>query len=70
MHRIICLLLTIVVLLTGFGPDASAAPVKLTIMQTTDIHGSIGDAKSPGLLQIASIAESVPPPANGRCTGP
>ena len=61
MHRIICLILTIVVLLTGFGPDASAAPVKLTIMQTTDIHGSIGDAKSPGLLQIASIAESVKP---------
>jgi len=61
MHKIACLLLTILVLLAGFGPAASAAPVKLTIMQTTDIHGSIGDAKTPGLLQIASIAENIRP---------
>ena len=60
MQRILFILLTIV-FLAGFRPDASAAPVKLTIMQTTDIHGSIGDAKSPGLLQIASIVESIRP---------
>ena len=60
MRKLFCILLTIVVL-AGFTPDASAAPVKLTIMQTTDIHGSIGDEKSPGLLQIAGIAESVKP---------
>ena len=61
MQKIVCLLLTILVLLTGFGPAASATPVKLTIMQTTDIHGAIGDAKSPGLLQIADIAEQLKP---------
>ena len=60
MKKLLCILLTIF-FLAGFRPDASAAPVKLTIMQTTDIHGSIGDAKSPGLLQIANIAESVKP---------
>ncbi len=60
MHKIVCFLLTILVL-TGFGPVVSAASVKLTIMQTTDIHGAIGDAKSPGLLQIADIAEQLKP---------
>ena len=60
MRLIFSFLLTIV-LLAGNLPDASAAPVKLTILQTTDIHGAIGDAKGPGLLQIAGVAESLKP---------
>ena len=60
MRRLFSILLTIA-LLAGFLSDASAAPVKLTILQTTDIHGAIGDAKSPGLLQIAGFAEKIKP---------
>ena len=41
-----------------FRPALDAAPRKLTILQTTDIHGAIGDEKSPGLLQIASAVEA------------
>jgi len=54
-------LLLLTVFLAGFRPDAAAAPVKFTIVQTTDIHGAIGDAKSPGLLQIAGIVEQIGP---------
>lgn len=60
MQKLLTILLTIAVL-AGFLPDTSAAPLKLTILQTTDIHGAIGDAKSPGLLQIAGIAERIKP---------
>ena len=60
MQKLLIILLTIAVL-TGLFPEASAAPLKLTILQTTDIHGAIGDAKSPGLLQIAGIAERIKP---------
>ena len=49
------------VFLIGFQPESGAAPRKLTILQTTDIHGAIGDAKSPGLLQIADAAEQIAP---------
>ena len=45
----------------GFQADSAAAPRKLTILQTTDIHGAIGDGKSPGLLQIADAAEEIKP---------
>ena len=44
-----------------FCPGLDAAPKTLTILQTTDIHGSIGDEKGPGLLQIADAAESIKP---------
>ena len=60
LHKILSIFL-ILVLLAGILPVVSAAPRTLTIMQTTDIHGSIGDAKTPGLLQIAGIAESIKP---------
>lgn len=60
MQKILTILLTIA-FLAGFLPEATAASVKLTILQTTDIHGAIGDAKSPGLLQIAGFAERIRP---------
>ena len=60
MRKLLFIFLAIIVP-AGFLPDAHAAPVKLTILQTTDIHGAIGDAKSPGLLQIAWYAERVKP---------
>ena len=60
LQKILSILLTIAVL-AGFFPGAAAGPLKLTIMQTTDIHGAIGDAKSSGLLQIAGIAERLKP---------
>ena len=60
MKRILFILLLVAVL-GGFRPGLSAAPRKLTILQTTDVHGSIGDARSPGLLQIADAAESIRP---------
>ena len=60
MKRILFILLLVAVL-GGFRPGLSAAPRKLTILQTTDVHGSIGDARSPGLLQIADTAESIRP---------
>lgn len=44
-----------------FFPGLDAAPKKLTILQTTDIHGAIGDEKGPGLLQIADAADAVKP---------
>lgn len=44
-----------------FRAGADAAPRKLTILQTTDIHGAVGDAKNPGLLQIADAAEQIKP---------
>ncbi len=60
MHKILTVLLLFV--LPGvFHPVLDAAPVKLTILQTTDIHGAIGDEKSPGLLQIADYAEGIKP---------
>ena len=52
-------ILLLAVILGGFSPGLTAAPRKLTILHTTDIHGSIGDDKSPGLLQIADAAESI-----------
>lgn len=60
MRKLFSILLAIA-FLTGFLPAASAAPVKLTILQTTDVHGAIGDSKSPGLLQIAGFAEELKP---------
>ena len=60
MYRLFSIFLAIAVL-SGFQPDSSAAPRSVTILQTTDIHGSIGDAKSPGLLQIAEVAEHIRP---------
>lgn len=60
MQKFFPILLTIAVL-AGFLPGAAAGSIKLTILQTTDIHGAIGDTKSPGLLQIAGIAERVRP---------
>lgn len=60
MYRLFSIFLAIAVL-SGFQPDSSAAPRSVTILQTTDIHGSIGDAKSPGLLQIADVAEHIRP---------
>lgn len=61
MKKITFILLAFAVVLGGFLPEVAAAPRKLTILQTTDIHGAIGDAKSPGLLQIADAAESIKP---------
>ena len=60
LYRLVFIVLAFVSL-TGFRPDLAAAPRDLTILQTTDIHGSIGDAKSPGLLQIADAAERIGP---------
>lgn len=60
MHRIFLILLTIVLSGAWFS-GLTAAPRKLTILQTTDIHGAIGDEKSPGLLQIAGAAERIKP---------
>ena len=59
MNRLFFILLAIATALAGFQADAKAAPRSLTILQTTDIHGAIGDAKSPGLLQIADAAEEI-----------
>ena len=60
MHKTLVILLLIV--LSGtFHPALDAAPKKITILQTTDIHGSIGDEKSPGLLQIAGATERIKP---------
>jgi len=60
LRKLLLILLT-VVFSAGSLPGVFAAPVKLTILQTTDIHGAIGDAKSPGLLQIAGFAEQLKP---------
>ena len=60
MLRLLFLLL-LIVLPCGFHAELAAAPRKLTILQTTDIHGAAGDAKTPGLLQIADAAESIRP---------
>ena len=59
-HRIL-FSFSLIVLLTGFQPGLTAAPRDLTILQTTDIHGAVGDAKSPGLLQIGDAAEHIKP---------
>jgi len=59
MKRLFIILL--IGILSGSGPEGIAAPLKLTIVQTTDIHGAIGDAKSPGLLQIAGAVERIKP---------
>ena len=60
MHKILAILLLIVI--PGvYNTALNAAPKTLTILQTTDIHGSIGDEKSPGLLQIAGAAERIKP---------
>jgi len=60
LHKIFAILLLIV--LSGmFLPSLDATPKRLTILQTTDIHGTIGDEKSPGLLQIAGAVERVKP---------
>ena len=60
MHRLLPTILSIVFLF-GFQQVLTAVPRKLTILQTTDVHGAIGDAKSPGLLQIADAAEHIEP---------
>jgi len=60
LHKILTILLLIVVPAV-FHPALDAAPKRLTILQTTDIHGTIGDEKSPGLLQIAGAAEHIKP---------
>ncbi len=60
MHKIIAILLLVVIPVL-FPPASDAAPRKLTILQTTDIHGEIGDSKRPGLLQIAGAAERIKP---------
>ena len=60
MKNLFCILF-VIISLTGFDRPGFAAPLKLTIIQTTDIHGAIGDAKSSGLLQLAGIAERVKP---------
>ncbi len=60
MHRFLFILL-VFILSDTFFPVLDAAPQSLTILQTTDIHGSIGDEKSPGLLQIAGAAERIKP---------
>ena len=60
MPKILTILLLIVVPAV-FHPALDAAPKRLTILQTTDIHGTIGDEKSPGLLQIAGAAERIKP---------
>ena len=45
LHKILAILLLIV--LSGmFHPVLDAASKRLTILQTTDIHGSIGDEKN------------------------
>ena len=60
LHKILATLILIVV--PGvFHPALDGAPRKLTILQTTDIHGAIGDAKGAGLLQIAGFAERIGP---------
>ncbi len=60
LHKILPIILLIVISRV-FDPALDAAPKKLTILQTTDIHGAIGDEKSPGLLQIAGAAERIQP---------
>ncbi len=60
MHRLLSTILSIFFLF-GIQQVLTAAPRKLTILQTTDVHGAIGDAKSPGLLQIADAAEQIGP---------
>ena len=60
MYRILLILLAIV-FSGAYFCELSAAPRKLTILQTTDIHGAIGDEKTPGLLQIAGAAERIRP---------
>ncbi len=60
LHKIPAILL-LIVLFGASDPALDAAPKKLTILQTTDIHGAIGDDKSPGLLQIAGAAERIRP---------
>ena len=60
LHKFLAILLLIVV--PGmFHPVLNAAPKRLTILHTTDIHGAIGDEKSPGLLQIAGAVERIRP---------
>ena len=61
MNRVFLIFFLAIAVLSGFRPDLAAASRSLTILQTTDIHASIGDAKSPGLLQIADAAESIRP---------
>ena len=60
MRRLLFILL-LIIFSVGSQPGLTAAPRKLTILQTTDIHGTAGDAKSPGLLQIADVAKSIRP---------
>jgi len=61
MLRRIHLAVLTVLLLAGAVPASSGAVRTLTILQTTDIHGETGDERGPGLLQIASLAESLRP---------
>ena len=60
MHKILAIILPIV--LSGmFHHPLDAAPKRLTILQTTDIHGATGDERGPGLIQIAGAAERIKP---------
>ena len=51
--------LLIVLLLAGMVPASRGEVRTLTILQTTDIHGAMGDAKAPGLLQVATLAGEI-----------
>ena len=59
-HPVILIVLA-VLLLAGPVPVLRGEVRTLTIMQTTDIHGAIGDSRGPGLLQIAGLAEQLKP---------
>ena len=61
MRRLQTTLLLIVLLLAGMVPASRGEVRTLTILQTTDIHGAMGDAKAPGLLQVATLAEEIGP---------
>ena len=59
MRRLQTTFLLIVLLLAGMLPASRGEVRTLTILQTTDIHGAMGDAKAPGLPQVATLAEEI-----------
>ncbi len=59
MRKLQTTFLLIVLLLAGMVPASRGEIRTLTILQTTDIHGAMGDAKAPGLLQVATLAEEI-----------
>ena len=61
MRKLQTTFLLIVLLLAGMVPASRGEVRTLTILQTTDIHGAMGDAKAPGLLQVATLAEEIRP---------